>query len=86
MAAGQPVIALRAGGATEAVVDGRTGIFFDRQEVGALAEAIERLDGLVFTPAVIRDRAHEFDSNVFRDAWREPLTRLCVDLGVLATP
>ena len=83
MAAGQPVIALRAGGATEAVVEG---IFFDRQEVGALAEAIERLDGLVFTPAVIRDRAHEFDSNVFRDAWREPLTRLCVDLGVLATP
>jgi glycosyltransferase involved in cell wall biosynthesis len=79
MAAGKPVIAFRAGGATETVVDGRTGIFFERQEVAALAEAIERLDGLVFTPATIRARAEEFDTSVFRQAWRELLARLGVD-------
>jgi glycosyltransferase involved in cell wall biosynthesis len=79
MAAGKPVIAFRAGGATETVVEGRTGIFFERQEVAALAEAIERLDGLVFTPATIRARAEEFDSTVFRRAWRELLARLGVD-------
>jgi glycosyltransferase involved in cell wall biosynthesis len=84
MAAGKPVIAFRAGGATETVVDGRTGIFFERQEVAALAEAIERLEGLTFEPAVIRARAQEFDTAVFRQAWRELLARLGVDPAVLA--
>lgn len=79
MAAGKPVIAFRAGGASETVVDGRTGILFERQDVASLAEAIERLDGLAFTPAVIRARAQEFDASVFRGAWRELLARLGVD-------
>ncbi len=86
MAAGKPVIAFRAGGAAETVVDGRTGIFFERQDVASLAEAIERLDGLVLTPAVIRARAQEFDTAVFRGAWRELLARLGVDPAVLAPP
>jgi glycosyltransferase involved in cell wall biosynthesis len=79
MAAGKPVVAFRSGGATETVVDGRTGIFFERQEVAALAEAIERLEGLVLTPATIRARTQEFDATVFRRAWRELLGRLGVD-------
>ena len=86
MAAGKPVIAFRAGGATETVVEGRTGIFFERQEVAALAEAIERLDGLVFTPATIRARAQEFDTSVFRARWRELLARFGVDTAVFAAP
>jgi glycosyltransferase involved in cell wall biosynthesis len=79
MAAGKPVVAFRAGGAGETVVDGRTGIFFERQEPAALAAAIERLDGLAFSPEVIRARAQEFDTTVFRQAWRELLARLGVD-------
>jgi glycosyltransferase involved in cell wall biosynthesis len=79
MAAGKPVIAFRGGGATETVVDGRTGLFFDRPEVASLAEAIERLDGLVFTTAVIRSRAQEFDTAVFHARWRELVGRLGVD-------
>jgi glycosyltransferase involved in cell wall biosynthesis len=84
MAAGKPVIAFRAGGATETVVDGRTGIFFERREAAALAEAIERLDGLAFDPSVIRARAQEFDTAVFRGAWRDLLARLGVDPALLA--
>lgn len=79
MAAGKPVVAFREGGAAETVVDGETGIFFERQEVASLAEAIERLDGLAFDPVVIRARAQEFDTSVFRGAWRELLTRVGVD-------
>jgi glycosyltransferase involved in cell wall biosynthesis len=86
MAAGKPVIAFGAGGVTETVVDGRTGIFFERQETAALAEAIERLDGLSFDPTVIRARAKEFDTVVFRGAWRELLERLGVDPAILAPP
>jgi glycosyltransferase involved in cell wall biosynthesis len=79
MAAGKPVIAFRAGGATETVVDGRTGIFFERQDVTSLAEAIERLDGLAFDPAVIGARAQDFDTGAFHARWRELLGRLGVD-------
>jgi glycosyltransferase involved in cell wall biosynthesis len=86
MAAGKPVIAFRSGGATETVVDGRTGIFFERQEVAALAEAIERLEGLTFDPASIRARAQEFDTAVFRQAWRDLLARRGVDPTYLAPP
>jgi glycosyltransferase involved in cell wall biosynthesis len=86
MAAGKPVIAFRAGGVTETVVDGGTGIFLERQDVASLADAIERLDGLVFTPATIRARAQGFDTNVFRQAWRELLARLGVDPAVFAAP
>ena len=86
MAAGKPVIAFRSGGATETVVDGRTGIFFDKATPAALAEAIERLDGLGFDPADVRARAQEFDTSVFREAWRELLARLGVDPAVVAPP
>ena len=36
-AAGRPTIAYRGGGAVETIVDGVTGIFFDRQEPDDLA-------------------------------------------------
>ena len=82
MAAGKRVVAFRSGGATKTVVDGTTGIFFDRHEVAALAEAIERLKGRVFTPAINRARAWEYDAPVFRRAWRDLLGRLGVDPAV----
>jgi len=44
MAAGRPVIAYRAGGATETVVEGGTGWFFERQTPADLIEAIERFE------------------------------------------
>lgn len=40
-AAGCPVIAYRAGGALETVVEGESGVFFDRLEAESLAEAVE---------------------------------------------
>jgi len=41
MACGRPVIAYRAGGAQETVVDGETGIFFAEQTVAALVAAVK---------------------------------------------
>lgn len=40
MACGKPVIALRKGGATETVIEGKTGIFFDTPTKNALEEAL----------------------------------------------
>lgn len=42
MAAGTPVVAFRGGGATETVVDGYTGVFFDEPTAGSLRAALLR--------------------------------------------
>ncbi|MCS6980813.1 MAG: glycosyltransferase [Flavobacteriales bacterium] len=46
MACGVPVIALAAGGALETVQEGKNGIFFHRQTVKSLMEAVERFEGI----------------------------------------
>lgn len=79
MASGKPVIAYRAGGALETVVDGRTGVFFDDPTSASLAEAIARLDTLTFDPATIRANAERFNATVFRARWLELFIRLGVD-------
>lgn len=43
MAAGKPVIATRVGGNTELVTEGETGLLIPRQDIDALAHAIEKL-------------------------------------------
>lgn len=84
MAAGRPVVAFRGGGATETVVDGRTGLFFDEPTPGALAEAITRVDALVVDPSAIREHAAGFATDVFRSRMRELLLRNGADPGLIA--
>ena len=82
MAAGRPVVAFAAGGTLETVIDGRTGVFFDKTTPAALAEAVERLDSLGLDPAVARIRAAEFDIPVFHKKWCALLSELGLpDLG-----
>lgn len=85
MAAGKPVIAFRAGGALDTVVDGVTGVFFDRPDADALAAAIVEVDGRTFDPAAIRAHAERFDVTVFRRRWRELFARLGVDPELYAS-
>lgn len=65
MACGTPVIAYRKGGATETVVEGETGVFFDRQTPEALWEAVERAAGQSWDAEAIRRRAEGFDVGQF---------------------
>jgi glycosyltransferase involved in cell wall biosynthesis len=65
-AAGVPVVAYGVGGATETVVDGRTGVLFGEQSAGALAHAIERFERLSLRDAEIRDNARRFGRERFR--------------------
>lgn len=62
MAAGRPVIAYAKGGATETVIDGKTGILFHEQSVGALDQAVERLEADLeaFVPADLEAHAETF--------------------------
>jgi glycosyltransferase involved in cell wall biosynthesis len=74
MASGRPVIALGQGGALETVVapgggEPATGIFFERQSVEDLAEAIQRFESGTprFEPKALRRRAEAFDRPLFKE-------------------
>jgi len=64
-AAGRPVIAYGAGGATESIIDSRTGIFFDEQTVESLSAAVLRFESMQFDPEDAVESAKRFDSAVF---------------------
>ena len=65
-ASGRPVIALRAGGVLETVTEGVTGIFFDTQDVDAVAGAITMFERTAFDPAAIRQGVARFGVGTFQ--------------------
>lgn len=68
MAAGKPVLALRAGGALETVVEGVTGEFFDAPTTEVLAEGAYRLENArkKYDPAAIQENAQRFSKERFQ--------------------
>ncbi len=66
-AAGRPVIAYAAGGALDTVVEGVTGCFFSEQKAEVLAEVLRHFDEKNYDPAVIRQHAQRFDTEVFKE-------------------
>lgn len=70
MASGTPVIAYRGGGATESVVEGVTGMFFDHQHPDSLIEAIQDYRVSDYDPQRCVEQAQSFDTSVFLGAWR----------------
>jgi glycosyltransferase involved in cell wall biosynthesis len=64
MASGRPVIAFGRGGATESIIEGVTGLFFERQTVDELVSAVGRFETMHFDPKAIK--AHAQDFNVAR--------------------
>jgi len=72
-AAGLPVIAYRVGGASETVIDGRTGVLFDQQSALGLAAAIERFEGLRLDPSDARENAKRFGRERFRAEMAEAI-------------
>ncbi len=65
-AAGVPVIAYGVGGATESVLDGRTGMLFAEQTAAGLASAIVLFEGLDLDEREIRENAERFGRGRFR--------------------
>ena len=71
-AAGSPVIAIREGGSLETVVEGRTGVFFEKQTCDSLADAVTRFenDRSRFSATECRANAEKYTNEIFR-------TRFC---------
>jgi glycosyltransferase involved in cell wall biosynthesis len=66
-ACGTPVVALARGGATETVVDGKTGILVDDASAPAFADGITRAISASFDRAAIRLNAERFSRARFVD-------------------
>ena len=64
-AAGRPVIAYRGGGATETVVEGLTGMFFNKPDAASLIDAIEDFEDRSWSQNALRRHAEKFDRSVF---------------------
>ncbi|MCY7348129.1 MAG: glycosyltransferase [Pyrinomonadaceae bacterium] len=64
-ASGRPVIAYQAGGATETVINGKTGVFFGKQTIDSLARGIEEFESLSWNRKFLRRHAEKFDRNAF---------------------
>lgn len=66
MAFGKPVIAYGRGGALETVEDGKTGIFFDKQNASSVNQAIERFEKMEFDANYIHNYAQKFSKDAFK--------------------
>ena len=75
-AAGRPTIAYRAGGAVETIVDGVTGVFFDKQTPEDLAIAVERFEKMDWSVNLLRNHARGFSVDVFQARMRSFLSKI----------
>ncbi|HTB98332.1 MAG TPA: glycosyltransferase [Terracidiphilus sp.] len=66
-AAGRPVVAYGAGGATETVIEQVNGILFREQTVESLIEGLERSEYRIWDPATIRKVALRYDIHLFQE-------------------
>jgi glycosyltransferase involved in cell wall biosynthesis len=70
-AAGRPVIAFRAGGALDNVIEGVTGVFFAEQQPASLREAVLRCERIEWPKSRLRAHARTFGESAFRARFRE---------------
>jgi glycosyltransferase involved in cell wall biosynthesis len=76
MASGKPVLAFNKGGATETVVAGTTGAFFDQQSSEAIRDAVKQFRPETYDAGRIRAHAETFSARRFEDAFRNHLAMI----------
>jgi glycosyltransferase involved in cell wall biosynthesis len=70
LASGRPVIALASGGVLESVRDGETGVYYERSDPAALAEAVAGFEPESVDPAACVAAAQRFGTARFHAALR----------------
>lgn len=70
MAAGVPVIAFGAGGALETVIEGKTGVFFEKQTPEAIINAVKKFETMKIDPEDCRKQAKKFSKEIFKEQMR----------------
>jgi len=67
MASGTPVIAYKAGGALDYVLDGQTGTYFTEQTIDSISQALRDFQNYDFDHAAIRKSVEKFTPEVFHE-------------------
>jgi len=75
-ASGTPAIAFRGGGALETVLEGKTGIFYDRPEPGSLVKAVMDFEKIKIDPLACRENALRFDFKDFKNSFTQFLEKV----------
>lgn len=73
---GKPVIAFRAGGTQESIIDGKSGIFFDVQSEKSLEDAILKFQKMNFDPQDSIKNAKKFSFGEFKAKLKEEISLL----------
>ncbi len=81
MGYGKPVLAFRKGGATETIVEGKTGEFFDYPNTAVLADGVRRirLNLPKYSPEFIRKHAQKFRRERFEKEFLQFIKRIVRD-------
>ena len=74
MAFGTPVVAMRHAGYLETIVEGETGVFFDRAEPADIADAIRVADRHKWSEMRLVDHAHQFSEYTFTASMRRTVS------------
>lgn len=69
-ACGTPVIAFGKGGATETVLHGETGCFFEEQTIAGVQDGVREFEEMEFDPEIVRRNAERFSAERFRSSFR----------------
>ena len=79
MACGTPVIALNKGGATETIIDNKTGIHFNEQSADSIVGAVERFEKNSdnFNSELLSKYAKQFDRKVFEEKIKSFVDEKC---------
>jgi glycosyltransferase involved in cell wall biosynthesis len=85
-AAGLPVIAYRAGGVCDSVIDGTTGVLYESGSVEGLIDGIRRFESLSFDDHTIRENSLRFAPERFAEAFTRLLLALPRQFGSISNP
>ncbi len=75
-ALGKPVIAFSKGGSLETVINGKTGIYFDKQDADSLKKAIEKLNRMNINPVACINQAKKFSKEKFKSDFVQTVASL----------
>ena len=78
-ASGIPVIAYKKGGALDTVIADKTGVFFEKQNIESLVNAIKRFEKMKFNKKDIIKNAERFSKENFKKEFEELVKELMVD-------
>ncbi|OGE30264.1 hypothetical protein A3C59_04775 [Candidatus Daviesbacteria bacterium RIFCSPHIGHO2_02_FULL_36_13] len=75
-ALGKPVIAFKEGGSLETIIDSKTGVFFEKQSIESLKEAMHKLNSIKIDLQNCKNNAKRFSKNNFISDFRQIVASL----------